>query len=77
MGIFETVKGLLSGDGLSSVLESAGLSEHVEGLLGEGSAFAEGLGVDLGQMTESLGLDGVVDSLPGEALPGPPEVVGE
>lgn len=76
MGIFDTVKGLLSGGGLGGVLESTGLSEHVEGMLGEGSAVAEGFGVDLGQATESLGLDGVVDSLPGDALPGASEMIG-
>jgi len=77
MGILETVKGWLSGDGLSGILESTGLGEHVEGLLGEGSARAEDLGVDLGQVTESLGVDGVIDSLPGDALPGGSEVVGQ
>jgi len=76
MGIFDMVKGLLSGDSLSGVLDSTGLGEHVEGLLGEGSAIAESFGVDLGQATESLGLDGVVDSLPGDALPGASEVAG-
>ena len=66
MGLFDAIKGLLGGDGLQGVLESTGLSEHVEGLLGEGSALAENFGVDLGQMTESLGVDGVADALPGD-----------
>lgn len=65
MGLFDTIKGLLGGDGLQGVLESTGLGEHVEGLLGEGSALADNFGVDLGQMTESLGVDGIADSLPG------------
>lgn len=65
MGIFDAIKGLLGGDGLQGVLESTGLSEHVEGFLGEGSALAENFGVDLGQATEALGVDGVVDALPG------------
>lgn len=65
MGLFDAIKGLLGGDGLQGVLESTGLGEHVEGFLGEGSALAENFGVDLGQATESLGLDGVADSLPG------------
>jgi hypothetical protein len=68
MGLFDAIKGLLSGDGLTGVLESTGLGEHVEGLLGEGSALAENFGVDLGQATEALGLDGVTDVLP-EVLP--------
>jgi uncharacterized protein YidB (DUF937 family) len=65
MGLFDAIKGLLGGDGIQGVLESTGLGEHVEGFLGEGSALAENFGVDLGQMTESLGVDGVVDALPG------------
>jgi hypothetical protein len=73
MGMFDAIKGLLSGDGLSGVLESTGLGEHVEGLIGEGSALAENFGVDLGQATEALGLDGVTEMLPegvGDVLPG-------
>lgn len=65
MGLFDAIKGLLGGDGVQGILESTGLSEHVEGLLGEGSALAENFGVDLGQVTESLGVDGVADALPG------------
>jgi hypothetical protein len=65
MGLFDAIKGLLGGDGLQGVLESTGLGEHVEGLLGEGSALAENFGVDLGQVTESLGVDGLAESLPG------------
>ncbi len=65
MGLFDAIKGLLGGDGLQGVLESTGLSEHVDGLLGEGSALAENFGVDLGQMTETIGLDGIAESLPG------------
>jgi hypothetical protein len=56
---------VFSGDGVQGILESTGLSEHVEGLLGEGSALAENFGLDLGQATESLGLDGIAESLPG------------
>ena len=65
MGLFYAIKGLISGDGLSGVLESTGPGEHVEGLLGEGSALAENLGFDLGQASEALGLDGLTESLPG------------
>lgn len=65
MGLLDTIKGLLGGDGLQGVLESTGLSEQVEGFLGEGSALAENFGVDLGQVTESLGVDGIAESLPG------------
>jgi hypothetical protein len=65
MGLFDAIKGLLGGEGLQGVLESTGLSEHVDGLLGEGSALAENFGVDLGQVTESIGLDGIAESLPG------------
>ena len=79
MGLFDTIKGLFSGEGIQGVLESTGLGEHVEGFLGEGSALAENLGVDLGQATESLGLDGVTESLPGglgdgltDGVPGTP-----
>ena len=64
IGLFDTIKGLLGGDGLQGVLESTGLGEHVEGLLGEGSALADNFGVDLGQVTESLSVDGIADSLP-------------
>ncbi len=70
MGIIDAIKGLLSGEGLSGVLESTGLGEHVDGLLGEGTAIADAVGVDLGQATESLGLDGVAESLPGDGIPG-------
>ena len=65
MGLFDAIKGLFSGEGLQGVLESTGLGEHVEGFLGEGSAVAENFGVDLGQASESLGLDGVTEALPG------------
>lgn len=65
MGLLDTIKGLLSGDGIQGVLESTGLGEKVEGFLGEGSAIAENFGLDLGQATESLGLDGITESLPG------------
>jgi hypothetical protein len=67
MGLFDAIKGLLGGDAMQGVLESTGLDEHVGGLLGEGSAVAEGFGVDVGQMTESLGVDGIAESLPGGA----------
>ena len=66
MGLFDAIKGLLGGDGLQGVLESTGLGEQVERLLGEGSTLAESFGVDLGQMTESLGADGVAEALPGD-----------
>ncbi len=65
MGLFDAIKGVFSGEGLQGIVESTGLGEHVDGLLGEGSALAENFGVDLGQMTESLGVDGVADALPG------------
>jgi hypothetical protein len=65
MGLFDAIKGLLGGEGVQGILESTGLGEHVEGFLGEGSALAENVGVDLGQMTESLGVDGVAEALPG------------
>jgi hypothetical protein len=65
MGLFDAIKGLLGGDGVQGILESTGLGEHVEGFLGEGSALAENFGVDLGQVTESLGVDGLADALPG------------
>jgi hypothetical protein len=65
MGLFDAIKGLLGGDALQGVLESTGLDEQVGGLLGEGSAVAENFGVDVGQMTESLGVDGITESLPG------------
>ena len=64
MGLFDTIKGLFSGEGLTGVLESTGLSEHVEGFLGEGSALAENFGVDVGQASEALGIDGVTEMLP-------------
>jgi hypothetical protein len=65
MGLFDAIKGLLGGDGVQGILESTGLNEHVEGFLGEGSALAENFGVDLGQVTESLGVDGIAEALPG------------
>ena len=64
MGLLDGIKGLFSGDGLNTVLESTGLGEHVEGFLGEGSALAENFGLDVGQTTEALGLDGVTELLP-------------
>ncbi len=65
MGLFDAIRGLLAGDGLQGVVESTGLGEHVDGLLGDGSALADSVGIDLGQATESLGLDGIAESLPG------------
>jgi uncharacterized protein YidB (DUF937 family) len=65
MGLFDTIKGLFGGEGLQGILESTGLGDQVEGFLGEGSALAENFGVDLGQVTESLGVDGLADGLPG------------
>jgi len=76
MGILDTIKGLFSGEGLGGILESTGVGDHLDGLLGEGSAIADSVGVDVGQATESLGLDGAVESLPGEGLPGPVERLG-
>jgi hypothetical protein len=80
MGLFDAIKGLLGGEALGGVLESTGLGEHVEGLLGEGSALAENFGLDLGQATEALGVDGVTEMLPdgigdvaGDALQGAAE----
>jgi len=80
MGLFDAIKGLLSGDGLQGVLESTGLGEHVEGLIGEGSQLAENFGLDLGQATESLGVDGIVENLPGglgDAVTGLTEGAGD
>ena len=65
MGLFDAIKGVFSGDGLQGILESTGLGDHVDGLVGEGSALAENFGIDLGQVTESLGVDGLTDALPG------------
>lgn len=65
MGLFDAIKGLFGGDGLQGILESTGMGEHVEGLVGESTALAESFGVDLGQVTESLGVDGIADGLPG------------
>jgi hypothetical protein len=63
MGLFDAIKGLLGGDGIQGVLESTGLGDQVEGLLGDGSALVENFGVDIGQVTESLGVG--AQSLPG------------
>jgi len=60
MGLLDALKGLIGGDAVKGVLESTGLSEHAERLLGDGSAIAENLGVDVGQATE-----GVTEMLPG------------
>lgn len=60
MGLLDALKGMLGGDAVQGVLESTGLSEHVEGLVGDGSAIAENFGVDMGQATE-----GVTEMLPG------------
>ena len=76
MGIIDAIKGLLSGEGLSGILESTGVGEHIDGLLGQGSEIADTVGIDLGQATESLGLDGVVESLPGEGIPGSTDRLG-
>jgi hypothetical protein len=80
MGLFDAIKGLFGGDGIQGVLESTGLADHVEGFLGEGSALAENFGVDLGQVTESLGIDGIADALPGgmgEAVQGLTDTVAD
>ncbi len=67
MGLLDMVKGLLGGETAQNLLESTGLSEHVEGLIGDGGAVAESMGVDVGQAAESMGVDvgAVTDSLPG------------
>lgn len=65
MRVLEAIKGLLGGDGIDGVLESTGVAENLEGLVGDGSALADTVGVDLGQLTETLGVDGVTESLPG------------
>lgn len=67
MGLLDMVKGLLGGETAQNLLESTGLSEHLEGFIGEGGAVAESMGVDVGQAAESLGVDvgQVTDSLPG------------
>ena len=59
MGLMDRVKELLGGEGLSGVVESTGLGEHVESLVGEGGV-AETLGIDASGLTEGLG-----DRLPG------------
>jgi hypothetical protein len=69
MGLFDSIKGVISGAGVSGLLESTGLSEHVEGLIGGGSALAENFGLDVGQATEALGLDGVTEMLPDGLAP--------
>jgi hypothetical protein len=69
MGLFDSIKGVISGAGVSGLLESTGLSEHVGGLIGEGSALAENFGLDVGQATEALGLDGVTEMLPDGLAP--------
>ena len=67
MGLLDMVKGLLGSETAQNLLESTGLGEHVEGLIGEGGAVAESVGVDVGQAAESMGVDvgAVTDSLPG------------
>lgn len=59
MGLIDMVKDLLGGDGLSGIVESSGLGEHVESLVGEGG-MAESFGIDAGGLTEGLG-----EQLPG------------
>jgi len=74
MGLLDMVKGLFSGDIVQNALESTGLSEHVEGLVGEGTAVAESLGVDPDQALETMG--GVGEALPdgiGEVVQGAAE----
>jgi len=63
MGLFDMLKGLVGGETIQNALESTGLGEHVEGFLGDGGGIAESLGVDLGQVTETI--TGVGESLPG------------
>jgi hypothetical protein len=74
VGLLDMVKGLFGGDIVQNALESTGLNEHVEGLLGEGTAVAEALGVDADQAVETFG--GVGEMLPdglGEAVQGATE----
>lgn len=47
------------------MLESTGVAESLDGIVGEGSALAETVGLDLGQASETLGVDGVTEALPG------------
>ena len=67
MGLLDMVKGLLGSETAQNLLESTGLSEHVEGFIGEGGAVAESMGVDVGQVAESAGVDvgQVTEALPG------------
>ena len=74
MGLFDAIKGLLgsesvqgiiNSEGVQGILESTGLGDTVGGLLGEGTEVAENFGVDVGQVTESLGVDGIAEALPG------------
>lgn len=63
MGLLDMVKGLFGSDIVQNALESTGLNEHVEGILGEGTAVAESVGVGADQAVETLG--GVGEMLPG------------
>ncbi len=63
MGMIDMLRGFLGGETIQNALESTGLGEHVEGILGDGAGVAESLGVDLGQATESI--TGLGESLPG------------
>jgi hypothetical protein len=79
MGLLDALKGLLGGEAVQNVLESTGLSEHVDGFLGEGAALSEALGGDAGQVVETLGIGEVLPGGLGEVVEGavggaPPEL---
>lgn len=55
MGFLEMIKGVLGGDGVQSALESTGLADHLETVMGEGSAALDSLGADVGGAADALG----------------------
>lgn len=73
MGFMDVIKGVLSGDGIQSALESTGLADHVEAISGEGSAALDTLGADVGAAADAVG---GIDALPADLGAELPDISG-
>lgn len=70
MGLMDTVKGWLSGDTIQSALETTGLGDQVNGLLGDGAASLGAAGEGLTQAADGVASGEVLPAEIGEVIPG-------
>lgn len=73
MGFLDMIKGVIGGNGIQSALESTGLADHVEAVMGEGSAALDALGADVGGVADALG---GIEVLPADLGPEMPDLSG-